>query len=441
MSAIMTLHVRDRALLLFFLGALLFAVLAASFSWPPIYLIVAFNALFLFNLFLYFMLYLNKKDFGLARTPKKYLPLAVVVPVYNSMNTITKCIESIKAMSYPIKFRIIVVDDCSTDGTREVLEKMSGIELIKHEKNSGKAVALSTGIKKAKESFIALIDSDSYPEKEALQKMMGYLDDKSTAAVTCLVLPDKKKSLLQKIQFVEYLSGFGLNNTLLSSIGSSYVVPGPLTIFKREVFDVVGNFEAGNLAEDMEFGLRMKKHGMKIANCYEALVLTDIPSTIKNLFIQRDRWYRGAASNFIRHKSLLFNKKNPDFGFFMMPFLFFTQVLIIAVLIRLVIFFIKDSFLSLNIAAVYLSLGGSVSMSFAQSSLPASMLFFIITYICLAWYFWLCFRTVKYKLKLGDVVPLLILIFIYPYFISVVYAQGYFKEIIGVKAKWRRVST
>jgi len=441
MSEIMKLRMRDRVLLLSFLAALLLIVLLASFSWPPIILIVAFNALFLFNLFLYFMLYLNKKDFGAARMPKKFPSLAVVVPVYNSMNTIAKCIDSIKAMKYPKEIQIVVVDDCSTDGTREFLEKVKGITLIKHEKNGGKAAALSTGIKKAGEKFIALIDSDSYPEKAALLKMMGYFEDKKIAAVTCLVLPDKKKTLLQKIQFIEYLSGFGLNNTLLSSIGSSYVVPGPLTIFRREVFDVVGNFEAGNLAEDMEFGLRMKKHGMNIANCYEALVLTDVPATIKNLFIQRDRWYRGAAFNFIRYKQLMFNKENRDFGMFMMPFLFFTQVLIIAVLIRLVIFFFRDILVSLNIAATYFSLGGSVTVGFVQSSVPPSLLFFIITYVCVALYFWLCFRTVKYKPKLSDFAPLLILIFIYPYFISIIYSQGYFKEIFGVKAKWRRVST
>ncbi len=441
MSEIMTLSSRDRGLLLFFLVALLLIVLAASFSWHPIMLVVAFNALFLFNLFLYFMLYLNKKDFGVARKPKNFPSIAVVVPVYNSLNTITKCLKSIKEMKYPKKVQIIVVDDCSTDGTREILEKTKGIILLKHEKNAGKAAALSTGIKKAGAKYIALIDSDSYPEKEALMKMMGYFWDKKIAAVTCLVLPDKKKTLLQKIQFLEYLLGFGLHNTLLSSIGSSYVVPGPLTIFRREVFDVVGSFEAGNLAEDMEFGLRMKKHGMNIANCHEALVLTDVPATIKNLFIQRDRWYRGAAFNFIRYRQLIFNKKNPDFGFFMMPFLFFTQVLIIAVLLRLIIFSFRDILIFLNIAATYLSLGGSVSVGFIQSPIPPSVLFFIITYICVAAYFWLCFKTAKYKPKLSDFVPLLILIFIYPYFISFIYSQGYFKEIFGVKAKWRRVST
>jgi cellulose synthase/poly-beta-1,6-N-acetylglucosamine synthase-like glycosyltransferase len=387
------------------------------------------------------MLFLNKKDLGGVRSPKKFPSIAIVVPVYNSMNTISKCVSSLKKIKYPKKIRLIFVDDCSTDGSREFLQRVKGIELVKLEKNSGKAAALSAGLCKVKEEFVICIDSDSYPEEDLLYKTLGYFDDPKVGAVTCLVLPDKSKSLVQRIQFLEYLVGFGLGNTLLSSIDSSYVVPGPMTIFRRKVFDKLGYYEAGNLAEDMEFGLRMKDNYFKIVNCHKAVVLTDTPHNIKGLFVQRDRWYRGAAFNFVRYKHLLFNKKNPDFGFFVMPFLLFTQVLIVALLIKLAVFFFKDFFVWISIVYQCFSLGGTLFIDLPSLTLPPSLLFFVVSYTAIIIYFLICFREVNYSIKPSDLFALLMLIFIYPYFITLTYSQGYLKEMIGVRVKWRRVST
>jgi cellulose synthase/poly-beta-1,6-N-acetylglucosamine synthase-like glycosyltransferase len=270
---------------------------------------------------------------------------------------------------------------------------------------------------------------------------MGYFEDEKVAAVTCLVLPDKRDSFVRRIQFLEYAVSFGLNNTLLSSIDSSYVVPGPFTIFRRSVFEKVGYYEPGNLAEDMEFGLRLKNHSLKIVNCYEAVVYTDVPKDLVGLFVQRNRWCRGGVFNFIRYRKLMFNKKNPDFGFFVMPFIFASQVLIVAVLVRMFLFFAHDLLVFLLISFNCLSLGGSPAVDLSGLSLPSSILFFIVSYFIVGIYFWVCFKSIKYSLNWKDFFPLLILIFIYPYFITFTYSQGYFKEMIGVRGSWRRVST
>jgi hypothetical protein len=88
-----------------------------------------------------------------------------------------------------------------------------------------------------------------------------------------------------------------------------------------------------------------------------------------------------------------------------------------------------------------LLLGGTISLDLAVLVIPPSVVFFIAAYALVAIYFYLCFSEVKFKLKGSDVLALLILIFIYPYFISFTYSQGYIKEILGVGEKWRRVST
>jgi cellulose synthase/poly-beta-1,6-N-acetylglucosamine synthase-like glycosyltransferase len=333
------------------------------------------------------------------------------------------------------------VDDFSTDGTREFLEKQKGITLIKLKKNSGPSVAVNTGLSKARTEYVVCVDSDSYPQKDVLFKLMGYFEEKDVAAVTCLVLPDKKDTIIQKLQYLEYLVSFGLNNALLSSISSSYVVPGPFTVFQRKIFEKVGFFEQGNLAQDMEFGLRLKSFGLKIMSCYEAVVLTDVPSNWRGLFKQRDRWYRGGTFNFVKYKQLMFNKKNPDFGFFIMPFVFFTQILTVAVLLRVLVFFLNDLHGFLLLVFKYVFLGGTLFINPAGIIIPLSFLFFLAAYFFVTIYFLLGFWVTKKMPSLSDLPILLMLIFIYPYFLTFTYSQAYLKELIGVRAKWQRVST
>jgi cellulose synthase/poly-beta-1,6-N-acetylglucosamine synthase-like glycosyltransferase len=431
---------KEKSILFLLLAIFTFAVMFASFFLPNIILLVAFNSIFLFALLFYLILFLNKSSHGAASYPKTFPSVSIIIPMYNSKNTLKACIESVKKIKWPGKLEIVVVDDCSTDGSREILKKFKGIKVITHKKNSGKAIALNNGFSKSNSEFVVCIDSDSYPEEDILLKTVGYFEDKNVAAVTCLVLPDKKDLLIQKIQHIEYLAGFGLNNTLLSSISSSYVIPGPYAILRKSVFESVGYFQQGNLAEDMEFGLRLKKHGLKIISCFDAVVYTDIPNNWRGLFKQRDRWCRGGIFNFIKYRELFFNKKNPDFGFFMMPFLFATQILTVAIVLRALIFLLNDFFLSASIIFRYFLLGGFFYIDLSNIILPSSIYFFAGTYLIVILYFLLAFKLTKRKISLGDVPILLMLMFIYPYFITLIYSQSYFKEMLGVKGKWLRVS-
>lgn len=431
---------KEKALLFFLLSFFTFLVLLASFLLPNIVLMVIFNSVFLFALLFYLLLYLNKSGHGAQKLPKSFPSVSIIIPMYNSKNTIKACVESVKKIKWGGKLEIVVVDDCSNDGSREIIKKIKGIKIITHKKNLGKAVALNNAIKRVSSKFVVCVDSDSYPQEDILLKTVGYFEDKEVAAVTCLVLPDKKDSLIQKIQHIEYLAGFGLNNTLLSSISSTYVVPGPYTIIRKSVFEKVGYFQQGNLAEDMEFGLRLKKHEFKIINCFDAVVYTDIPNTWKNLFKQRDRWSRGGVFNFVKYKELFFNKKNSDFGFFVMPFLFATQILTVAIVIRMFLFLLSDLFVTFKILFEYFLPGGFFYIDLSGIILPSSIYFFAVTYLIIIIYFVIAFRLTKQKLSFKEVPVFLILIFIYPYFITLIYSQSYFKEMIGVGGEWLRVS-
>ena len=90
---------------------------------------------------------------------KEYL--SVVMPVYNEKNTITEIIE--KVLKLEMLKELIIVDDGSTDGTRDILKSMSldgRVKKIFHEKNVGKGAALGTGFKEASGDIIVIQDAD-----------------------------------------------------------------------------------------------------------------------------------------------------------------------------------------------------------------------------------------------------------------------------------------
>ncbi|MGH9318503.1 MAG: glycosyltransferase family 2 protein, partial [Vicinamibacteria bacterium] len=73
--------------------------------------------------------------------------ISVVIPVYNEINTIDAIVDAVRASEIADK-EIVIVDDCSTDGTREKLRALdgaSGLQVIFHERNLGKGAALRTG--------------------------------------------------------------------------------------------------------------------------------------------------------------------------------------------------------------------------------------------------------------------------------------------------------
>ncbi len=107
------------------------------------------------------------------------MKLSIVVPVYNEKNTILKIIEKVKALD--IEKEIIIVDDCSTDGTCELLkEKLDGkysVRIFYHITNQGKGSALRTGFKNVKGEIITIQDADLEYEPEELKDLIKPITD------------------------------------------------------------------------------------------------------------------------------------------------------------------------------------------------------------------------------------------------------------------------
>ena len=110
--------------------------------------------------------------------------VSVVIPAYNEINTAERILRRVREV--PLNFQIIMVDDGSTDGTRDLLKKLEGEGLIDtlifHEKNQGKGAALMTGFKAATGDVVVVQDADlEYDPYEIPLLLQPILENKADA--------------------------------------------------------------------------------------------------------------------------------------------------------------------------------------------------------------------------------------------------------------------
>lgn len=102
--------------------------------------------------------------------------VSIVVPVHNAEKYLSKTIESVRAQTYP-DWELILVDDCSKDGTSELYETLleENIIVIKLPTNSGAATARNTGLTQAQGRYLAFLDADDIWRPEKLEQQLKYM--------------------------------------------------------------------------------------------------------------------------------------------------------------------------------------------------------------------------------------------------------------------------
>ena len=115
---------------------------------------------------------------------KKNIKISVVMAVYNGEKYLRSAIDSILSQTY-IDFEFIIIDDCSTDNTANILESYtdSRIQIIRNEKNLRLPASLNKGLKIAKGKYIARMDADDIAMPDRFEKQVKYLEAHQEVAV------------------------------------------------------------------------------------------------------------------------------------------------------------------------------------------------------------------------------------------------------------------
>ncbi|AVK63745.1 putative glycosyltransferase, exosortase G system-associated [Lactobacillus sp. CBA3606] len=241
--------------------------------------------------------------------PGKWPWVSIIVPVYNSEDTLFECIRSINNQTYPKDaMQIVLANNQSTDDSFGAYARAQNTfpELILRYVNTdnGKAKALNTAIYESIGTYVINIDSDGVLEPRAVEEMvLRFENDLSIAAMTGAILPksdlvDGVKGwwhrMIAKNEYYEYAQAFLSGRTIESSRDQLFTMSGAFSAFRREVLMETFLYDIDTIGEDTDMTFQIRTRlGKKVIICADAIFYVEPISGLAELYTQRQRWQRG----------------------------------------------------------------------------------------------------------------------------------------------------
>ena len=196
--------------------------------------------------------------------PAKLRKLSVVVPVFNERNTLVEILRRMRAVELPdgIEREIIVVDDGSNDGTRDVLNQVgdSTVRVVMHEANLGKGAALRTGFAHATGDYVLVQDADLEYDPEDWPKLLNpVLRGRARVVYGSRFTGERRNMLLLHWMGNRFLSMTTnvLYNTTLSDMETCY------KLFDRDLVDDM-KLQSNRFDIEAEITAKVLKRGIRI---------------------------------------------------------------------------------------------------------------------------------------------------------------------------------
>ncbi len=258
-----------------------------------------------------FAILVKKKIF-----PKKYEDpvfwpeVTLIIPVYNSQDSLEECIRSINDSDYPNdKMRIFLVNNQGKDDSFRVYTQCQELypDLLMQWLNAkqGKSRALNLALFNADGKYIIHVDSDGQFEPHAITNMVRKFEscqdvDCMTGAI--LTMPEMIEEykgffakILRKMEFMEYAQAFLAGRNYASETNSIYTLSGAFSAFRKSAVLKSQLYNTDTICEDTNITFQMKylQH-TKVHICENAIFCVDPIEGVNKLYTQRQRWQRGS---------------------------------------------------------------------------------------------------------------------------------------------------
>ena len=232
--------------------------------------------------------------------PRTDRRLTVLVPAYNEAASIADTIASLQAQTLP-PHEIVVIDDCSTDGTGHIARRM-GVTVLRPPTNTGtKAGAQNFALARVTTPFTMAIDADTVLAPDAMEKLLGALDDPSVAAACGFVLPRHVRTIWERGRYIEYLFAFTFYKRIQDFYERPLISSGCFSAYRTEALRENGGWSTRTLAEDMDLTWSFYRAGRKVRFVADALCYPIEPHDFNFLSKQLRRWSHGFVQNVRLH--------------------------------------------------------------------------------------------------------------------------------------------
>jgi biofilm PGA synthesis N-glycosyltransferase PgaC len=227
-----------------------------------------------------------------------YTPSAsIVISAFNESEHIAETIEGCLRVDYP-DFEVVVIDDGSTDETvaRVMPYVRDGrVRLVRKLANEGKAMALNDGLRCTRGEILLIIDADAVPDVRILWHVAPHFKSPRVGAVTGNPRVYNRKSILSKLQAIEFTSIISLQRRAQRVWGRILTMSGVVGAFHRSALLDVGLYNPDMATEDIDLSWKLQLRFWDIRYEPRAIVWMRVPATLRGLWRQRRRWATGLA--------------------------------------------------------------------------------------------------------------------------------------------------
>lgn len=217
--------------------------------------------------------------------------VSFVITAYNNKEIIGECLKSVVKQNYK-NFDLCVVDDCSSDGTAEFIEKnFKKIKVIRKAQQSGPSISRDIGIENTRSAYLVFMDSDVVLEKSWVKKLVGFLEKNNGVAMVGGKLLFKGTTKINS-------AGGGINRLGIGfDIGRGedasrhnlqkdvmYVCSAAMVV-RREMLHKIGGFDESYFYghEDADLGWRANLAGYRVVYLPEAEAEHGVSMTVKTM--------------------------------------------------------------------------------------------------------------------------------------------------------------
>lgn len=257
-----------------------------------------------------FILWKRKFASGKLKKPQIYPEISIIIPVYNSQDTLEACIGSIHESIYPDKqMKVFLVNNQTKDNSFTVFsrcqEKYKELHMQWMNAQQGKSRALNLALYNSGGKYIVHIDSDGQLEPHALTNLVDHFEnDTSVNCMTGAILtmpemieayPAGLSRIFRKLEFMEYAQAFLAGRNYASDMNAIYTLSGAFSAFRKSAILKSWLYSTDTICEDTHITFQMKylqKEKVKISE--NSIFFVDPIEGFDKLYTQRQRWQRGS---------------------------------------------------------------------------------------------------------------------------------------------------
>jgi cellulose synthase/poly-beta-1,6-N-acetylglucosamine synthase-like glycosyltransferase len=226
--------------------------------------------------------------------------VTAIVPAYNEASTIADTVRSLWAQTVP-PVEVIVVDDCSTDGTGDQA-RACGATVVRPPANTGsKAGSQGYALGAVRTEFTVVVDADTVLEPDAVERLLAALEEPGVAAACGFVLPQRVRTIWERGRYIEYMLVFTWYKPIQDYYEKPLISSGCFSAYRTDEVRACGGWSTRTVAEDVDLTWSLYRAGYGVRFVPQAICYPVEPHSFAFMWKQLRRWSHGFTQNVMLH--------------------------------------------------------------------------------------------------------------------------------------------